>query len=27
MKNEKLMLNEEMIGKYINRVLWSDIMP
>ena len=27
MKNEKLVLSEEMVGTYINRVLWSDVMP
>ena len=27
MKNEKMIVNEELIGKYINQVLWSDVNP
>jgi hypothetical protein len=27
MKKQKLELTEELIGKYINRVLWSDVDP
>ena len=27
MKKEKLILTEELVGKYINRVLWSDVYP
>jgi len=27
MKNEKMIVNESLIGKYINQVLWSDVNP
>jgi hypothetical protein len=27
MKKEKLVVTEELIGKYLNRVLWSDVNP
>ncbi len=27
MKKEKLIITEELVGKYINRVLWSDVYP
>jgi hypothetical protein len=27
MKNEKFAVTEELVGKYLNRVLWSDVDP
>ena len=27
MKNEKFIVTEELVGKYLNQVLWSDVNP